>query len=213
VHGVGTGSYCAACGSSSNIAGGTHLDVALGSADVGVFGGFQGVKPLFGVPSSTNEFWGVEVRNTFGNALLVGLQAGYFSDVSGPGTLTHAAFVEGRAKFGLAPAFNAPAFGGASLGLRLGYAEGSLGMSSINANTLSWGATLSSPVSLRALPVPITVFVAYDAFRNRTAGAVTVWQEDMVKGGFKFDFGDPPPRTLEPTSPLPLGILQGNYKF
>jgi len=35
----------------------------------------------------------------------------------------------------------------------------------------------------------------------------------MLKGGVKIDFGGPPIRALEPTSLLPLGILQGNYKF
>jgi hypothetical protein len=213
MQGSATGSYCTPCGTSSNVAGGAHLNVRLGSADVGVFGGFQEVNPPFMVPSSTNGFGGVEFRNSFNNWALVGFQVGYYSDVSGPGTLTNAAFVEGRAKFALGPALNYPGFGGASLGLRLGYAEGSLGHSSINANTFSWGATYSYPLTLGPPAIPLTLFVSYDGFQNRTATAGTVWNENMLKGGVKIDFGGPPIRALEPTSPLPLGILQSNYKF
>jgi hypothetical protein len=213
LQGSGTGSYCAACGTSSNVAGGGHFDVRLGSADLGLFGGFQGVNPLFMTPSSTNGFAGVEFRNSFNNWMLVGAQAGFFSDVSGPGTLTQAAFIDVRAKFALGPTLGYSGFGSSSLGLRLGYAEGSLGHSSINANSLSWGAILSYPVSLGVSAPPLTLFAAYDGFQNRTALAGTVWQENMFKGGVKLDFGGPPKSALEPTLPFPTGLLQANYKF
>jgi hypothetical protein len=213
LQGSGTGSYCTACGTSSNVAGGGHFDVTLGSADLGLVGGFQGVQPLFMTPSSTNGFAGVEFRNSFNNWMLVGAQVGFFSDVSGPGTLTQAAFIDVRAKFALGPSLGYPGFGSSSLGLRLGYAEGSLGHSSINANSLSWGATLSYPISLGVSAPPLTLFAAYDGFQNRTALAGTVWQENMFKGGVKLDFGGPPKSALEPTLPFPTGLLQANYKF
>jgi len=216
VQGSGTGSYCTPCGTSSNVAGGAHLDVALGSADVGVFGGFQGVNPPFATPSTTNGFGGVEVRNSFNNWMLVGAQVGFLSDVSGPGTLTHAAFIDLRVKLAFGPALNYSdysGFGSASLGLRVGYAEGSLGHSSTNANSLSWGATLSYPLTLGPTVPPLTVFAAYDGFQNRTAPAGNVWQENMFKGGVKLDFGGPPQRALEHTVPFPNGVLQANYKF
>jgi hypothetical protein len=133
---------------------------------------------------------------------VLGGQGGYFTVVSGPGTLTRAAFLEGRIKFALDDTFGNPGLGGLSLGGRVGYASGSLGNTSIGASTFNWGVTLSYQPMTR----PLSVFVDYDGFSNRTASLGQIWTENRFKVGAKLNIDattSAPPNKLEPMVPLP----------
>ena len=98
IEGERTTSYSSIVGDRSYFAGGAHIDWMWSTnAEVGPFGGLQQATPTFFGPTSTNYFVGLEGRQFFGPAM-IGAQFGRFDVTNGPGTLTDAWFVEGRAK-------------------------------------------------------------------------------------------------------------------
>lgn len=208
VQATANGNYCQPCGTSSYVAAGAHVTTKLTpGTDIGAFGGFERVSPTFYAPWDTDGFVGLEARHFFGRSFMLGGQAGYFDVTSGPGTLTRATFVEGRAKLGLGDLTGYPALRGIGIGGTVGYALGQLGSTSIGASSFYW----TTMVSYRPFAGPVSFFFDYTAFSNRVDTLGTVWSEQMTKAGMKISFGNPT-EVLEPTLPLPV-VLRTVAKF
>lgn len=207
VQGEHSGVYCPACFDSSYLAGGGHLDLTFaGGTDAGLFGGYAGLTPTFHAPHTTDGFVGGEIKHDFG-AFLLGGQGGYLNNVSGPGTLTNAWFVEGRAQVAIEPWLGSSMSRTMTMGVRLGYAEGKISNGPISASSTQWGSYLG----VRLPNTPAKVFVDYTGFTNRQAALGTVWTENRLTGGLVYLIGAPPEK-LEPMTPLPL-VLNASYKF
>jgi hypothetical protein len=202
LEGEKTGSYCAACGDRGEVAYGGHLDWKIAPRfDIGAFGGAQYVQPTFNAPSNTNYFAGFEARYNAG-WWMAGAQTGYFDVARGPGTLDRAWFFEGRAKIALGRAFGSSSPFNPVLGLSAGHGSGNLSNSLLSADTTYWSVTLSQRFS----GTPITGFVGFHKYINRTELRGTVWDENIIKGGIKVDFsnGVATPPAVETSQPLPF---------
>ena len=55
---------------------------------------------------------------------------------------------------------------------------------------------------------PVTGFVGFQQYTNRVEGRGAVWNENILKAGFKVDLwnGVAAPPTVETTQPFPLAI-------
>jgi hypothetical protein len=200
IEGEATGSYCTPCQSRSHLAYGGHLDWRLTpNLDFGGFAGLQNAHPTFGAPSDTNYFIGAEARYRK-DWWMVGMQTGYFDVASGPGTLTDAWFLEGRAKVALGSALGSLNFNPV-LGASLGYAEGSLSGTPLWASSTMWSVTLSHRIG----STPITGFVGFHQYTNKVETTGTVWDERIVKAGVKLNFWGNyvPAPSVEEAEPFP----------
>jgi hypothetical protein len=201
VEGERTSDYSSIVGNRSYFAGGVHADwMVAPTTEIGAFGGLQDVKPTFSGPTSTNYFIGLEGRKFFGPAMF-GAQFGRFDVVNGPGTLTNAWFVEGRAKFSVGEAFHVPALKYTIIGGELGYGSGTASVASMGAQTTYWGLGLTQGFA----NTPVRLSLKYDHFENRVDGLGLVWKENKFMGGLKFLLPntDVSRGRIEPTVPLP----------
>lgn len=201
VEGERTSDYSSIAGNRSYFAGGAHADwMVTPMTEIGAFGGLQDAKPTFSGPTSTNYFVGLEGRKFFGSAMF-GAQLGRFDVINGPGTLTNAWFVEGRAKFSVGEAFGVPAFKYTIIGGELGYGSGTASAASMGAQTTYWGLGLTQGFA----NTPVRLSLKYDHFENRVDGLGLVWNENKLMGGSKFLFPgtDVSRGRIEPTVPLP----------
>jgi hypothetical protein len=201
IQGERTNDYSSNIGNRSYFAGGAHADwMVATNTEIGAFGGFQDAKPMFFGPTSTNYFIGLEGRKFFGPAM-VGVQFGRFDVTNGPGTLTDAWFVEGRAKFSLGEAFRTPALKYTILGGNLGYGSGTASAVSMGAQTTYWGLGLTQGIA----NTPVRLSLTYDHFENHVDGLGLVWKENKLMGGVKvlFPSTDVTRGRIEPTVPLP----------
>jgi hypothetical protein len=201
IQGERTSDYSSIVGNRSYFAGGVHADwMWAPKSEIGAFGGFQDATPTFSGPRSTNYFIGLEGRQFFGPAM-VGAQVGRFDVINGPGTLTDAWFVEGRAKFSLGEAFGIPAFKYTIIGGDLGYASGTASTVSMGAQTMYWGLGLTQGIA----NTPVRLSLTYDHFENRVDGLGQVWKENKVMGSVTILFPntDVARGRIEPTVPLP----------
>lgn len=207
IQGERTSDYSSIAGNRSYFAGGAHADwMWATNTEIGAFGGFQDAKPTFFGPTSTNYFVGLEGRKFFGPAM-VGVQFGRFDVTNGPGTLTDAWFVEGRAKVSLGEAFRTPALKYTIIGGNLGYGSGTASAVSTRAQTTYWGLGLTQGI----VNTPISLSLTYDHFENHVDGLGLVWKENKLMGGVKvlFPSTDVTRGRIEPTVPLPyiLGTI------
>lgn len=196
-----TSDYSLIAGNRSYFAGGAHADwMWATNTEIGAFGGFQDAKPTFFGPTSTNYFVGLEGRQFFGPAM-VGVQFGRFDVTNGPGTLTDAWFVEGRAKFSLGEAFRTPALKYTILSGNLGYGSGTASAVSMGAQTTYWGLGLTQGIA----NTPVRLSLTYDHFENHVDGLGLIWKENKLMGGVKvlFPSTDVTRGRIEPTVPLP----------
>jgi hypothetical protein len=201
IQGERTNDYSSIAGNRSYFAGGVHADwMWATNTEVGAFGGLQNATPTFQGPTSTNYFVGLEGRQFFGPAM-VGVQFGRFDVTNGPGTLTDAWFVEGRAKFSLGEAFRIPALKYTIIGGNLGYGSGTASAVLMGAQTTYWGLGLTQGI----VNTPIRLSLTYDHFENRVDGLGLVWKENKLMGGVKllFPSTDVARGRIEPTVPLP----------
>lgn len=202
VQGEQTSDYSGIAGYRSYIAGGTHFDwMWMPGGEIGAIGGLQDATPTFFGQENTNYFVGLEGRQFFGPAM-IGAQAGYFNDVSGPGTLINAGFAEGRFKFSVGNAFGVPALRYTIAGVNVGYASGTDSATATGAQTTSWGAGLSQGIA----NTPFSVFFDYRHFNNHVDGVGTVWNENTFTVGVKllWPSTDRTQAWTEPTRPLPV---------
>jgi len=147
VQGERTSDYSSIAGNRSYFAGGVHADwMVATTTEIGVFGGVQDAKPTFSGPTSTNYFIGLEGRKFFGPAMF-GAQFGRFDVTNGPGTLTDAWFVEGRAKVSVGEAFGVPALRYTIIGGDLGYGSGTASAVPMRAQTTYWGLGLTQGIA------------------------------------------------------------------
>ena len=204
IEGERTDNYCVACSNRAYLAYGGHLDWKLTPRfEIGGFGGLQNLQPTFNAPSDTNYFAGGEVRYNAG-WWMAGLQAGYLDVTRGLGTLNRAEFFEGRAKVALGSAFGWSGGFNPVLGLSGGHASGSLSNTALWADSTYWSATLSQRIG----GTPLTGFAGFQQYTNRVEGRGAVWNENILKAGFKVDLwnGVAAPPTVETTQPFPLAI-------
>ncbi|HWX04282.1 MAG TPA: hypothetical protein VN065_00560 [Bradyrhizobium sp.] len=201
VEGERTSDYSSIAGNRSYFAGGAHADwMVAPTTEIGGFGALQDAKPTFSGPTSTNYVIGLEGRKFFGPAMF-GAQFGRFDVVNGPGTLTNAWFVEGRAKFSVGEAFHVPALKYTIIGGELGYGSGTASVATIGAQTTYWGLGLTQGFA----NTPVRLSLKYDHFENRVDGLGLVWKENKFMGGLKFLLPntDVSRGRIEPTVPLP----------
>jgi hypothetical protein len=137
--------YSSSVGNPSFVVGATHFDwmVAPGS-ELGLFGGLDNALPSFSAPQNLNAFIGFEGRQFLGPAMF-GLQAGYFDNVGGSGTLVRAGFVEGRFKLSLGDSIGIPSLRYTIVGADLGYASGTSTATSTGAQSTYWGRRCRKP--------------------------------------------------------------------
>jgi len=202
IEGERTSDYSSIVGKRSYFAGGAHVDwMWPTNTEIGAFGGFQDATPTFFGPASTNYFIGLEGRQFFGPAML-GAQFGRFDVSNGPGTLTDAWFVEGRAKVSLGDAFGVRALRYTFIGGNLGYGSGTTSVARMGAQTTYWGLELKQGIA----NTPISLSLNYDHFENRVDGLRLVWKESRFMGVAKFVLPgtDVARRWIEPTVPLPV---------
>jgi hypothetical protein len=202
IEGERTSDYSSIVGKRSYFAGGAHVDwMWPTNTEIGAFGGFQDATPTFFGPASTNNFIGLEGRQFFGPAML-GAQFGRFDVSNGPGTLTDAWFVEGRAKVSLGDAFGVPTLRYTFIGGNLGYGSGTASVARMGAQTTYWGLELKQGIA----NTPVSLSLNYDHFENRVDGLGPVWKESKFMAGAKFLFPstDVARRWVEPTVPLPV---------
>jgi hypothetical protein len=203
--------YSSSVGNPSFVVGATHFDwmVAPGS-ELGLFGGLDNALPSFSAPQNLNAFIGFEGRQFLGPAMF-GLQAGYFDNVGGSGTLVRAGFVEGRFKLSLGDSIGIPSLRYTIVGADLGYASGTSTATSTGAQSTYWGASLS-----QAIPnTPFSVTFDYQHFNNHVDGTGTVWTENLFLGGLKvlLPSTDVVVGWKEPTEPLPIGLIRSALFF
>ena len=198
IEGQQTGTYCTPCGDRSYTAYAFHGDWRIGrNIDVGFFGGLQDVSPTFHAPSSTNYFFGAEARY-LAPGWMAGIQAGHFDVSSGPGTLTDAWFVEGRFKVQVGRFFQSPQLSQLAVGLNVGHASGSLSTTGLSATSTQFSVSLS-----QRLTNNITGFVGFHHYENWVETRGTVWEENIIKGGFKVRLSNDPLPAIEENTPLP----------
>jgi hypothetical protein len=211
VAGETTGDYSAAAGNANYVALGAHINWNIvTNIDFGVFGGVVRVDPTFSQPSSFYDYVGGEARY-FTSSWMVGIQAGYLdlAGGSGAGILSDAGFVEGRARVLLGNWMSTPVWKDFAVGGSFGWARGSIGTTSVKAESTYWSATLDYKFAPN-----LTGFGTYQGFENRTSVFGTVWDEHSFKIGLKLDLGNPRDAVpVEPVVPQPTSLFRLMTKF
>jgi hypothetical protein len=210
VEGEATGKYCDGCNGRSYLTYGGHFDWRFNNnIEIGAFGAYQDASQPYRERTTTNHLFGGEARYVT-PSWVIGFQAGWFDNDCGPKGIVDAWFWEARTKIAIGQLLHIGPLPSLVLALNLGYASGDFKRTSLWASSSQLGVALQYRVS----NTPMTAYVGYDHYENRIESIGKVWDENIVKVGFKLDFSnDPLARfNLEKNNPLPF-IVRTNLTY
>ncbi len=210
-----TGPYCDTCGHSSFWTVGGHVNWnPVSNWDFGMFGGYVDTSPTFHGPNNRYDYFGGEARY-FTNTWMIGGQLGRLDVNHGLGSMTDAWFGEVRARLMFSAFYTGlgrqqmseltNVVDRTSISGSYGYASGKFQNTSLTAESRQWNLS----INYRWAPT-VSTFVGYHVTENRIQGSGTVWDERLVKGGVKINWGSPGAAVpIEPNVPFPsvLGVL------